>query len=154
MLAIPADTSGVGARDGEGPLPRLGTLGLGEDAVAKAVSEPLQRALDPGDINQIIADTDDHEYAPVAGRSRAWRPCAQSSSTSANLPRRTVDVLALASPVRRDGRQERQRPHIIIVLLALGRTLGLVVVFGRTRHGRRRRRLNRRLGLVRRRRRS
>jgi len=63
-----------------------------------------------------------------------------------------VDVLALAPPIGRNRSQKRQGPHVVVVVLGLGRTFRFVVVLGTSRHGRRLLRLHGRLGLVRRRR--
>ena len=58
--ALGIGAGGVGAGLG------LALFRLGEDAVAKAVAEPVQRALDPVDVAEVGADAEDH--GPLSGR--------------------------------------------------------------------------------------
>jgi len=63
-----------------------------------------------------------------------------------------VDVLTLRPTVRRDRRQKRQGPHVVVVVFTFRSAFRFIIIFGRTGDRRRLGRLLYRLGLVRRRR--
>src|SRR5262249_47934115 len=71
---------------------RLGALGVGEDAVEKALAMALDHLGDAADIDQVVADADDHQVmpAPCPGASRsAW--CGRSRSGPRRSPRQSCN---------------------------------------------------------------
>src|SRR5665213_1307369 len=73
-----------------GAAPGPGALGIGENAIETPLAVPLDHRGNPGDIDQVGADADDHGFAvplpaPAITPSIAWRP----RSISARM-RRTV----------------------------------------------------------------
>ena len=88
-----AERLGAGFLGGEAPgvarraqAPAVGPLALrlGEHAPGEALAEPLQRALDPGDVDQVAAEPDDHRARSMAARIRrtvSTRPTKIASPT-------------------------------------------------------------------------
>src|SRR5712691_13568851 len=89
-------------------------LGVDQDSLGKTLTEALERALDPSDVAQIRADSQDHVAFPSAPRRIASRYCrtasAKPSSSASAISACPMDTSSMPGTARRKaGRLSRLR---------------------------------------------
>ncbi len=103
---------GIGGRAGRPPV-GLGALDGGEDAVEEAVAVALDRLLDAADVDEVVAEADDHELirGPAPGPwRRASARMVSAKPTKIASPTRKWPMLSSASSGRpRCARRWRSR---------------------------------------------